>query len=60
MKLSLEDKRLLEELCAQHEVSSEKVLKMLDTVNDFESKERRTGVYDVLRDILKNDLRDKK
>ena len=42
--------QLLDELCQQNEVSSAKVLKLLETVYDFEFKERRTGVYDALRD----------
>ncbi len=54
MNLSIDDKRLLEELCQQHDVSAEKVLKLLDTVRDYEFKERRTGVYDALREILKS------
>jgi len=54
MKLSLDDKRLLEELCEQHCVSHEKVLKLLETVQEYEFKERRIGVYDALREILKN------
>ena len=54
MKLTTEDKLLLEELCQQHSVSSEKVVKLLDTVRDYEFKERRTGVYDALREILKS------
>ncbi|MEA1924088.1 MAG: DNA modification system-associated small protein [Pseudomonadota bacterium] len=54
MKLTTEDKRLLEELCQQHSVSSEKVIKLLDTVRDYEFKERRTGVHDALRYILKS------
>ncbi len=54
MNLSTEDKRLLEELCEQHGISAEKVQKLLDTVRDYEFKERRTGVYDALRDILKS------
>ncbi len=56
MKLTTEDKRLLEELCQQHSVSSEKVVKLLDTVRDYEFKERRTRVYDALREILKSSL----
>ena len=59
MNLSLEDKRLLEELCQQHSVSAEKVVKLLDTVRDYEFKERRTGVYDALREILKSKPRSK-
>ena len=54
MNLSIEDKRLLEELCEQHGVSQEKVLKLLDTVREYEFKDRRTGVYDALREILKS------
>jgi hypothetical protein len=53
MKLSTDDKRMLEELCRQHNVSADKVTKLLDTVRDYEFKERRTGVYDALREILR-------
>ena len=53
MNLSTEDKQLLEDLCQQNGVSSEKVLKLLDAVRDYEFKDRRTGVYDALREILK-------
>lgn len=54
MNLSTEDKQLLEELCQQNSVRSEKVLKLLDAVRDYEFKDRRTGVYDALREILKS------
>ena len=54
MKLSPEDLRLLEELCDQHGLSPDKVLKLLDAVRDFEFRDRRTGVYDSLREILKS------
>ena len=53
MKLSEEDGQLLDELCRQNGVSRAKVHKMLETVYDYEFKERRTGVYDALREILK-------
>jgi len=52
MNLSDEDKRLLEELCTQHDVSIEKVLKLLTTVREYEFKDRRTGIYNVLRNII--------
>jgi len=58
MKPTTEDKRLLEELCQQHGVSAEKVVKLLDTVREYEFKDRRTGVYDALREILKSKERD--
>lgn len=54
MKLSTEDATLLQELCEQHGVSKDKVLKLLDAVREYEFKDRRTGVYDVLREILKS------
>jgi hypothetical protein len=54
MNLSGEDRELLEELCRQNRVSSEKVLKLLDAVREYEFKDRRTGVYDALREILKS------
>jgi hypothetical protein len=54
MKLSAEDRQLLDELCRQSKVSPAKVLKLLQTVYDFEFKERRTGVYDALKEILKS------
>jgi hypothetical protein len=54
MNLSGDDKQLLEELCEQHGVSHDKVLKLLETVYEYEFKDRRNGVYDALRDILKS------
>jgi hypothetical protein len=54
MNLSGEDKQLLSELCGQSGVSQEKVLKLLQTVYEYEFKDRRTGVYDALREILKS------
>jgi len=54
MKLSEEDQLLLDELCRQNNVNIGKVRKLLETVYEYEFKERRTGVYDTLRDILKS------
>ena len=54
MNLSAEDKQLLAELCLQNSVSQEKVLKLLDAVREYEFKDRRNGVYDALREILKS------
>jgi hypothetical protein len=59
MNLSDEDKRLLDELCKQHGVSQRKVLKLLQTVREYEFKDRRTGVYDALREILNSKLDDR-
>lgn len=54
MKLANEDQALLEELCQQHGVSTQKVIRLLETVREYEFKDRRTGVYDALKEILKN------
>jgi hypothetical protein len=56
--LADDDKRLLGELCEQHGVSTDKVLKLLDVVRDYELKDRRTGVYDALKEILKTKFAD--
>lgn len=53
MNLSVEDKRLLEELCEQQGVSQTKVLKLLEALREYEIKVPWTGVYDALREILK-------
>lgn len=52
MNLSDEDTILLQELCRQHEVSFDKVVKMLSIVREYEFKDRRSGIYDALREIL--------
>lgn len=56
MNLSYEDKELLKELCSQHQVSYNKVLKLLDTVQEYELKERRTGIYDAIREVLRSNI----
>jgi hypothetical protein len=53
MNLSGEDKQLLDELCKQNGVSKDKVIKLLETEYEYESKGGRTGIYDALREILK-------
>jgi len=57
MKLSVEDKRLLQQLCDEHKVSYEKVLKLLDTVKEYEFKDRRHGIYDALKEIVAGGLK---
>lgn len=52
MKLKEEDKILLDELCKEYKVSYEKVIKLIDTVKEYEFKDRRTGIYEALKTIL--------
>lgn len=54
MSMSIEDRRLLEELCEPHGISPGKVQALLAIVREYEFKDRRTGVYDALRDVLKS------
>ena len=56
MTLADEDKKLLNELCDQHGISAQKVLLLLDTIREYEFKNRRTGIYDALREIIQSDL----
>jgi hypothetical protein len=53
MNLTIDDKKLLKELCLENGITYDKVMKLLDTVREYEFKDRRTGVYDALREILK-------
>ncbi len=54
MNLSSEDKQLLQDLCRQNEVSFDKVIKLLETVREYEFKDRRSGIYDALKEIVKS------
>lgn len=51
------DKELLQELCKQYDVKYEKVEKLLETIKEYQFKDRRTGVYDALKEIIKSDLK---
>lgn len=51
--VSGQDRELLQELCRQHNVNVDKVVKLLETVREYEFKDRRTGVYDALREVLR-------
>ncbi len=53
MQLSIEDQRLLEDLCRQNGVSYKKVQELLAIEQSFEFKERRTGIYEALKEVLK-------
>ena len=51
------DKELLQELCKQYDVKYEKVEKLLETIKEYQFKDRRTGVYEALKEIIKSDLK---
>ncbi|MBK7885755.1 MAG: hypothetical protein IPJ86_00120 [Bacteroidetes bacterium] len=50
-----EDNALLKTMCTQYNISFEKVEKLLATVKEYQFKDRRTGVYDALKEIIKSD-----
>lgn len=52
-----EDNDLLRSMCAQHNISFEKVETLLATVKEYQFKDRRTGVYEALKEIIKSDLK---
>jgi len=51
------DNELLKGLCIEYDLSYEKMLKLLETVKDYQFKDRRTGVYDALKEIIKSDFK---
>lgn len=57
MILAEEDKNLLKNLCNEHYISFEKVLRLLDTVKEHELKDRRIGIYESIKEIIKSDLK---
>ena len=52
-----EDNELLKTMSTQYNISFEKVEKLLATVKEYQFKDRRTGVYDALKEIIKTDLK---
>jgi hypothetical protein len=53
MKLSEDDKKILKELCEQHKVSYEKVIKLIETEKEYVQRNARVGIYDALKEIIK-------
>lgn len=51
------DQELLQQLCQQYNVSFEKVQHLLETVREYQFRDRRTGVYEALKEIIKSDLK---
>lgn len=51
------DNELLQSLCIQYDLSFDKMVKLLDTVKEYQFKDRRTGVYDALKEIIKSDFK---
>lgn len=58
MKLSETDYKLLKQLCDDNNVSCDKVIKLLDIVYQNEFKNRRFGVQEELKNILRAEERE--
>ena len=57
MKLQEEDKQILQDLCREYDVKYEKILQLLETEKEYQFKDRRTGIYEALKAIIKQDLK---
>ena len=57
MEKKQEDNELLKEMCTQYNISFEKMEKLLATIKEYQFKDRRTGVYEALKEIIKSDLK---
>jgi len=53
MRVSKEDEDVLISLCVEYRIDPEKVKQLLVTVQDYELKDKRFGIYDALEEIIK-------
>lgn len=53
MIISQEDQSTLKELCSEYGINIGKILKLLSTVQNYELKDKRYGIYDALEEIIK-------
>ena len=51
------DQELLRQLCQQYDVSFDKVQNLLETIREYQFRDRRTGIYEALKEIIKSDLK---
>lgn len=53
MRVSKEDEDILKSLCVEYRIDPEKVKQLLATVQDYDLKDKRFGIYDALEEIIK-------
>lgn len=53
MRVSKEDDDFLKSLCAEYRVNPNKIKQLLTTVQEYELKDKRFGIYDALEEIIK-------
>ncbi|MCB1189285.1 MAG: hypothetical protein H7A23_03575 [Leptospiraceae bacterium] len=56
MKLTESDQKLLKELCSEYNINYFKVITLLNKVKEYELKDRRSGIYEALKNIIKSDF----
>lgn len=52
MNIPDDDKDLLIELCRKYNLSSEKVLRLLKVIREYEDRDKRIGVNESLKEII--------
>jgi hypothetical protein len=57
MNLSNEDRKLLRDMCQEHNVSFDKIIKLIDVNRQFQFKERRSGIYEAIYEIITSDIK---
>ena len=53
MRINNDDQNILQNLCREYGVEIKKILKLLSTVQEYALKDKRSGVYDTLEEIIK-------
>lgn len=53
MSCNRDDQNTLKNLCSEYGVEINKLLKLLSTVQEYELKDKRFGIYDALEEIIK-------
>ncbi len=53
MRISKGDDDILKSLCAEYQVNPDKIKQLLTTVQNYELKDKRFGIYDALEEIIK-------
>lgn len=56
MQMSEEEKEILSKLCDEYNVSFEKAKKLIEIEKKFEPMERRIGIYDDLKQVIRDKI----
>lgn len=56
MKIQKNDRELLEQLCQKYNLSTEKVLRLLKVIKEYEYRDKRIGIYESLKEIINTNV----